>query len=54
MLDRLDQPPRAVGHDQQRRAEPAGDQIAAEREPVLVRLAHPEHHRQQHLFAFLR
>ena len=34
-------------------AEPAGDQIAPEREPVLVRFAHPEHHRQQHALALL-
>jgi hypothetical protein len=51
LLDRLDQSRRAVGDHQQRRAEPAGDQIAAERKPVLVRLAHPEHHRQQHPLA---
>jgi hypothetical protein len=44
LLDRLDQPGGAVGDDQQRRAEPAGDQVAPEREPVLVRLAHPQHH----------
>jgi hypothetical protein len=31
----------AVGDDQQRRAEPAGAQVAPEREPVLVRFAHP-------------
>ena len=31
--------------------EPAGDQIAAELKPVLVRLAHPEHHREQHALA---
>jgi hypothetical protein len=31
--------------------EPAADQVAAEREPVLVRLAHPEHHQQQHPLA---
>jgi hypothetical protein len=37
-------PGRAVGDDQQRRSETARDQIAAEREPVLVRLAHSEHH----------
>src|SRR5829696_6937919 len=36
LLDRLDQPGRAVGDDQQRRAEPARDQVAREREPVLV------------------
>jgi hypothetical protein len=34
-------------------AEPAGDQVAAEREPVLVRFAHREHHREQHAFALL-
>ena len=53
LLDRLDQPGRAVGDDQHRRAEPAGDQIAAERQPVLVGLAHPQHHRQQHPLAVL-
>jgi hypothetical protein len=53
LLDCLDQPGRAAGHDQQRRAEPAGDQIAAERELVLVRFAHPEHHREQHALALL-
>ena len=36
LLDRLDQPGGAVGDDQQRRSEPAGDQVAAEGEPVLV------------------
>jgi hypothetical protein len=36
LLDGLDQPGCAVGHDQHRRAEPAGDQIPSEREPVLV------------------
>jgi hypothetical protein len=45
--------PGAVGDDQQRGAESAGDQVAREREPVLVRLAHAEHHRQQHALAFL-
>jgi len=30
---------------------PRGDQIASEREPVLVRFAHPEHHREQHALA---
>ena len=43
LLDGLDQSRRAVGHDQQRRAEPAGDQVAPELKPVLVRLAHPQH-----------
>jgi len=36
LLDRLDQPGGAVGDDQQRRPEPAGDQVPAEREPILV------------------
>jgi hypothetical protein len=45
--------PGAVGDNQQRRAEPAGDQIAPERQPVLVRLAHPQHHRKQHPLALL-
>jgi hypothetical protein len=53
LLNRLDQTGSAVGHDQERRAEPAGDQITSERQPVLVRLAHPEHHREQHPFALL-
>jgi hypothetical protein len=44
LLDGLDQPGGAVGDDQHRRPEPAGDQVAPEREPVLVGLAHPEHH----------
>jgi hypothetical protein len=48
LLDRLYQTRRAVGDDQHRRAEAAGDQIAPELEPVLVRLAHPERHREQH------
>jgi hypothetical protein len=30
----------------------AGDQIACERQPVLVGLAHAEHHRQQHALPF--
>jgi hypothetical protein len=51
VLDRLDQPRGAVGDDQHRRAQAAGDQIAAERLPVLIGLAHPQHHRQQHAFA---
>jgi hypothetical protein len=53
LLDGLDQPGRAVGDDQQRRSEPAGDQIAAERLPVLVGLAHAEHHLKQDAFALL-
>jgi hypothetical protein len=32
---------------------PAGDQIAPQREPVLVGLAHPQHHRQEHPLALL-
>ena len=51
LLDGLDQPGGAVGNDQHRRAQAAGDQIAAERLPVLIGLAHPQHHRQQHAFA---
>jgi hypothetical protein len=35
LLDRLDQPGGAVGDDQHRRPETAGDQIASERLPVL-------------------
>jgi hypothetical protein len=53
LLDGLDQPGGAVGDDQHRRAESAGDQIPAERQPVLVGLAHPQHHRQQHALAGL-
>ena len=45
LLDRLDQPGGAVGDDQERRAQSAGDQVAAERQPVLVRFAHAEHDR---------
>jgi hypothetical protein len=36
---------------QHRRPQPARDQVASEREPVLVRFAHPEHHRKQHPLA---
>src|SRR3954454_19008203 len=53
LLDALDQPGGAVGDDQHRRAEPAGDQVATELEPVLVRLAHAEHHREQHPLVLL-
>jgi transposase len=35
LLDRLDQPRRAVGDDQKQRAEPAGEQVPGEREPLL-------------------
>src|SRR6478609_2200219 len=42
LLDRLDQSGGAVGDDEHRRPEPAGDQVPCEGEPVLVRLAHPE------------
>jgi hypothetical protein len=49
----VDQPGGAVGDDQHRRAEPAGDQVAPERKPVLVGLAHPQHHRQEHAFSLL-
>ena len=41
----------AVGDDQHRRAQAAGDQVAAQLEPVLVRFAHAEHHREQHPLA---
>jgi hypothetical protein len=51
LLDRLDQTGSAVGDDQKRRPEPASDQVAAELDPVLVELAHPEHHRKQHALA---
>src|SRR5215216_7964958 len=33
--------------------EPAGDQVAPQLQPVLVRFAHPEHHLKQHALAFL-
>jgi hypothetical protein len=42
LLDRLDQTGGAVGDDQHRRRQAAGDQVPGEPEPVLVRLAHPE------------
>ena len=42
LLDRLDQSGGAVGDDEHRRPEPAGDQVPCEGEPVLVGLAHPE------------
>jgi hypothetical protein len=48
----LVRPGGAVADDEHRRAEAAGDQVAAERLPVLVRLAHAEHHREQHALAF--
>ena len=47
LLDRADQPGRAVGDDQAWRGEPAGDEIAAELEPVLLGLAHPQPHGNQ-------
>jgi hypothetical protein len=53
LLDGLDQPGGAIGDDQHRRAQPAADQVAPEVEPVLVRFAHPEHHRKQHTLALL-
>jgi hypothetical protein len=53
LLDRLRQPGSAVGDDQHRRPEPAGDQVTPELEPVLVRFAHPQHHRQQDALAVL-
>jgi hypothetical protein len=36
LLDGLDQSRRAVGDDQQRRSQSAGDEIASQRKPVLV------------------
>ncbi len=51
LLDRLDQPGGAVGHYEHRCRKPSGDQVAPERLPVLVGLAHPEHHREQHALA---
>jgi hypothetical protein len=51
LLDRLDEPGSAVGDDQHRRPEPSCDQVTAERLPVLVGLAHPEHHLKQHALA---
>jgi hypothetical protein len=41
LLGGLDQPGGAVGNDQHRRAEAAGDQVAPERQPVLVGRASP-------------
>jgi hypothetical protein len=51
VLDGLDQAGGAVGDDQHRRAEAAGDQVSPEGLRVFIGLAHPEHHRQQHAFA---
>jgi hypothetical protein len=52
LLDRFDQSGRAVGDDQHRRPRArAGDQVAPELKPVLVGLAHPQHHRQKHAFS---
>ena len=51
LLDRLDQPRDAVGDDQHRRAQAASDQVAGELLPVIVRLAHPQRHREEHLLA---
>jgi len=51
LLDRFDEARGAVGDDQHRRAQTAGDQVAGKRQPVLVGLAHAEHHRQQRALA---
>ena len=53
LLDRLDQPGGAVGDDEHRRPEPAGDQVRSEGEPVLVGLAHPEAHADEDPLALL-
>jgi hypothetical protein len=53
LLDRFDQPGGTVGEDQHRRPEPAGDQVAPQRQPVLVGFAHPQHHRQEHPLALI-
>jgi hypothetical protein len=50
----LPQSGRAVGDDQRRRAQPAVDQVAAEREPVLVALAAAQREPEQHLAALQR
>jgi hypothetical protein len=42
LLDRFDQPGSAVADDQHRRRQSSRDQVAGERLPVLVGLAHPE------------
>jgi hypothetical protein len=46
-LDRADQPPRAVGDEQARHGDSAAGEDAAEFEPVLLGLAHPQPHRNQ-------
>ena len=53
MFDRFDQPGGAVGHDQHRCGQAAGDQIAPELLPILEGLAHPEAHGEQHPLALL-
>ena len=53
LLDRLDQPGGAVGDDQHRCLESAGDQVTPELKPVLVRLAHPQADRNERAVAFL-
>ena len=53
LLDRFGQAGRAVGDDQHRRPQPAGDQIATEGLPVLEGLAHPQREGQQHPVAVL-
>jgi hypothetical protein len=54
LLDRLDQPRGAVGDDHHRRPEPTGDQVPAQRKPVLVGLAHPQADPDQDALALLR
>ncbi len=51
LLDRADQAGGAVGDDQQRRAEAAAGERAAEAEPVLFCLAHPQADIQEHPLA---
>ena len=47
LFDRADQPGRAVGDDESWCGESAGDQVAAELDPVLLALPHPQAHRNQ-------
>ncbi len=53
LLDRADQPGRAISHDEAWRGEPAGDELAAELEPVLLALPHPQPHGNQRPVAVL-
>ena len=53
LLDGLDQPGGAVGDDEHRRRQPAGDQVPGQGEPVLVRLAHPQAHPDENPLALL-